>query len=366
MLFLHNDVVREILTVKESIPVLEKAFQETETGESLERPRLDLYSPCELPDGYYRWGTSEGTTAGIFAIRMKSDVISWPLHRGARTEEKYCVKPGTWCGLVMLFNCANGEPLGFINDGEISRLRVGAAAAIGARLLARASATKVGMLGSGGMARAYLEGFCAVRPISSCSVYSPTRANRERYAREMSEALRIEVSAVDTPEQAIRGADIAATCTDTMSPTIKAEWLEPGVHVTDLCEEEVDDECLARIDVKIRQGEGGLPLSEKGRIMRLVGHSPVAYVAGTEEQMRRLPPRPQAKPKIAQGWPNYCDLYYGRAKGRENDQQITFYHNFGNQGLAFASLGGYVLGKAQSMGVGRQIPTEWFLQDIRN
>lgn len=366
MLFIHNDVVREILTIRESIPVLEKAFQQTETGESLERPRLDMYAPCELPDGYYRWGSSEGTTDGIFAIRIKSDVISWPLHHGARTEEKYCVAPGTWCGLVMLFNCANGEPLGFINDGEISRLRVGAAAAIGARLLARVNATNVGMLGSGGMARAYLEGFCAVRPITSCRVYSPTKANRERYAREMSEALKIAVTAVDTPEQAIRGADIAATCTDTMSPTIKAEWLEPGAHVTDLCEEEIDDECLARIDVKIRQGEGGLPLSEKGRIMRLVGHSPVAYVAGTEEQIRRLPPRAQAKPKIAQGWPNYCDLYYGRAKGRESNQQITFYHNFGNQGLAFASLGGYLLRKAQSMGVGRQVPTEWFLQDIRN
>jgi alanine dehydrogenase len=216
------------------------------------------------------------------------------------------------------------------------------------------------------MARAYLEGFCAVRPITSCRVFSPTKANREAYAREMSKKLSIDVVAVDTPKQAIRGADIAATCTDTMSPTIKSEWLDPGVHVTDLCEEEIDDECLMRIDVKIRQGEGGLALPEKGRVMRLIGHSPVAYVAGTEEQIRRLPPRPHAKPKIAQGWPNYCDLYYGRVKGRENDQQITFYHNFGNQGLAFASLGGYVFRKAQKMGLGRKIPTAWFLQDIRN
>jgi alanine dehydrogenase len=366
MLFVHNDVVSKILTIKESIPVLERAFQQVETGESLERPRLDMYMPCELDTGYYRWGTSEGTHDGLFAIRMKSDIISWPSERGARTEEKYCVKPGTWCGVVMLFRCANGEPLGFINDGEISRLRVGAAAAIGAKNLAKARASKVGMLGSGGMARAYLEGFCAVRPISSCRVFSPTERNREAYAREMSEALGIDVVAVDTPQEAMRGADIAATCTDTMSPTIKAGWLEPGVHVTDLCEEEIDDECLARMDVKIRQGEGGLPLPEQGRVKRLIGHSPVAYVAGTAEQMMRLPPKPQAKPKIAQGWANYCDLYYGRAKGRENDQQITFYHNFGNQGLAFASLGGYALNKARKMGLGREIPTEWFLQDVRN
>ncbi len=366
MLFVHNDVVRKILTIKEAIPVLEQAFQRVETGEAIDRPRLDMYMPCELDSGYYRWGTSEGTNDGVFAIRMKSDIISWPSHEGRRIENKYCVKPGTWCGVVMLFNCANGEPLGFINDGEISRIRVGAAAAIGARQLARADAAKVGMLGSGGMARAYLEGFCAVRPITSCRVYSPTKVNRDAYAREMSDALGIDVVAAETPEQAIRGADIAATCTDTMSPTINADWLEPGVHVTDLCEEEIDDTCLSRIDVKIRQGEGGLPLAEQGRVKRLIGHSPVAYVAGTEEQMRRLPSKPQAKPKIAQGWADYCDLYYGRAKGRENDRQITFYHNFGNQGLAFASVGGYVLKKAQSMGLGRHMPTEWFLQDVRN
>jgi alanine dehydrogenase len=366
MIFVHNDVVRQILTVKESIPVLEGAFRQIETGQAMERPRIDMYMPCEQPDGYYRWGSSEGTNDGLFAIRMKSDIITWPKGQGGGTEEKYCVKPGTWCGFVMIFNCANGEPIGFVNDGEISRIRVGAAAAIGASQLAKKNSTKVGMLGSGGMARAYLEGFCAVRPISSCRVFSPTKKNREAYAEEMSKALGIDVLAVDTPEQAVRGADIAATCTDTMSPTIKAEWLEPGVHVTDLCEEEIDDECLARMDVKIRQGEGGLPLKEQGRIMRLVGHSPVAYVAGTEEEIRRLPPKPQAKPKIAQGWPNYCDLFYGRAKGRENDQQITFYHNFGNQGLAFSSLGGYVLRKAQQLQLGRQIPTEWFLQDVRN
>jgi len=366
MLFVHNDVVREILTIAECIPILDRAFQGLETGESMERPRIDMYMPCEQEEGYYRWGTSEGTNDGIFAIRMKSDVITWPSRDGRATEEKYCVKPGTWCGLVMLFNCANGEPLGFVNDGEISRMRVGAAAALGARALARKNATKVGMLGSGGMARAYLEGFCAVRPITSCRVYSPTEKNRKAFAREMSESLKIDVVAVDTPEEAIRGADIAATCTDTMSPTIKAEWVEPGVHVTDLCEEEIDDACIARMDVKVRQGEGGLPLPESKRVMRLIGHSPVAYVAGTDEQIQRLPRKPEAKPKIAQGWPNYCDLHFGRAKGRENDQQVTFYHNFGNQGLAFSSIGGYVFRKAQRLGLGRTIPTDWFLQDIRN
>jgi len=108
------------------------------------------------------------------------------------------------------------------------------------------------------------------------------------------------------------------------------------------------------------------PIRRAGRLPLPLGHSPVAYVAGTEEEIKRLPEKPAASPKIAQGWPNYGDLYYGRVKGRENDRQITFYHNFGNQGLAFSSVGGYLYRKVKSLGLGREFPTDWFLQDIRN
>lgn len=368
MLFIHNDVVRQILTMKECIEAQETAFRQLETGESMHRPRIDMYIPCERDDGYYRWGTMEGTNDGIFAIRMKSDVITWPRDQnGVWTEEKYCIRPGTWCGLVMLFSSKNGEPLGFINDGEISRYRVGGSAGIGARYLAKKSASKVGMLGSGGMARSYLEAFCAVRPIRSCKVFSPTKANREAYAREMSKQLGIDVVAVDSAEEAVRGADIVSSCTDSMSATVNADWLEPGMHITDLGEEEINDACLKKIDVKIRQGDGGIPLPETARVRKLIGHSPVAYVAGTVEEMKRLPGKPQLDHhKVDLRWPNYCDLVFGRAKGRENDDQISFYHNFGNQGLQFSSVGAHLYRKAKKMGLGREFPTDWFLQDIRD
>lgn len=368
MLFIHNDVVRQILTMKECIEAQETAFRQLETGESMHRPRIDMYIPCERDDGYYRWGTMEGTNDGIFAIRMKSDVITWPRDQnGVWTEEKYCIRPGTWCGLVMLFSSKNGEPLGFINDGEISRYRVGGGAGIGARYLAKKSASKVGMLGSGGMARSYLEAFCAVRPIRSCKVFSPTKANREAYAREMSKQLGIDVVAVDSAKEAVRGADIVSSCTDSMSATVNADWLEPGMHITDLGEEEINDACLKKIDVKIRQGDGGIPLPETARVRKLIGHSPVAYVAGTVEEMKRLPGKPQLDHhKVDLKWPNYCDLVFGRAKGRENDDQISFYHNFGNQGLQFSSVGAHLYRKAKKMGLGREFPTDWFLQDIRD
>src|ERR1043165_2839867 len=102
MLFIHNDVVREVLTMKDCIEAQERAFRQIPTGGAVQRPRIDVYVPCERDDGYYRWGTMEGANDGILAIRMKSDVMVWPTSPdGVWRESKYCVQPGTFCGLIM-------------------------------------------------------------------------------------------------------------------------------------------------------------------------------------------------------------------------------------------------------------------------
>ena len=117
----------------------------------------------------------------------------------------------------------NGEPLAFINDGVMQHMRVGGGAGIGVRHLARRNAEIVGILGAGGMARTYLEAFCVVRQIKRAKVFSPTPANRERFAQEMSRKLDVDVVAVASAREAARGVDIFATCTDSMSPTFAAE-----------------------------------------------------------------------------------------------------------------------------------------------
>ncbi len=367
MLFIHNDVAHELLTMKDCIEVQDVAFRAQAAGTAAQKPRSDIYAPCDLTHGYYRGGTVEGYANGYFAVRIKSDIITWPRNAdGGVNEDKHCIEPGTYCGLVILYTTSTGEPLALINDGVIQHMRVGASAALGARYLAREDARTVGILGSGGMARTYLEGFCCVRGIESARVFSPTKANRERFASEMSEQLGISVVAVDSPEESVRGADIVATCTSSMIPTLKPGWLSKGQHVTMLGPSEIDDAVLAVCDVRIAQAsEGALdaPGSQRG-----IGHSAVAWVAGTEEERKRLP-APKAHSGGAQSafkMPDFADLVTGRAKGRTSADQITFYRNLGNQGLQFSSVGGLLYEKAKAAGTARALPTEWFLQDIRD
>ena len=82
MLIINNDDSSpQLLTMDDCIRVQEEAFKKLPDGGAIHRPRIDMYIPCERPDGYFRWGTMEGANDGYFAIRMKSDIITWPTGR---------------------------------------------------------------------------------------------------------------------------------------------------------------------------------------------------------------------------------------------------------------------------------------------
>ncbi|HTE15775.1 MAG TPA: hypothetical protein VK642_11915 [Burkholderiales bacterium] len=249
MLIINNEVVAQVLTMRECIEAQEAAFAGLVKGEAIFRPRIDTYVPCDREDGYYRFGTVEGASGGYYAVRLKSDIVHWPVGAdGSVSENKYCMQPGTFCGLVLLYSCGNGEPLAIMNDGHLQHMRVGGAAGIGTRLLAREDASVMGMIGSGGRARTFLEAYAVVRKLKKVKVFSRNPDNRNKYAAEMSRALNIEVTPVDSAREAVRGVDILSTCTDSIKPTIEPDWLEPGMHVVNLSPHEISAEVAARFD----------------------------------------------------------------------------------------------------------------------
>ena len=369
MLFIDNATVDRVLSMDECIQAQDTAFRGLPTGASVHRPRIDVYVPTDRTDDYYRWGTMEGASKelGVFAIRMKSDIIYWPTDdQGYWKEEKYSTRPGLYCGLVFLFSTINAEPLAIINDGIIQHMRVGGGAGLGAKYLSREDSHTVGMIGSGGMARTYLQAFAAVRDIRKVRVFSPTRAHREAYAKEMAAKLEIDVQPVDTPELAVEGADIVSACTNAMQPALKGAWLAAGQHVTDV-RAELDDEVYARATVTFRTGVShSRPRNEDAAHMG-DGYANGDYMAGDAEELARLPQRHRSgNLGTREGFPTFNDLVGAKAPGRTSADDITLYLNNGNQGLQFAAVGSVVYNRAKELGLGRELPTEWFLQDIRD
>ena len=145
-LFLNNDDVKSLLTMDMTMDALFLSYTQMVKGEAVCRPRIDLQIPTSDPQKVYRWGTMEGGSAsGYFAIRMKSDIAYETEYQDTRTLEKYCVKPGTFCGLIFLFRVDDGEPLALLNDGYLQHMRVGADSALGVKFMARDDAAVVGM-----------------------------------------------------------------------------------------------------------------------------------------------------------------------------------------------------------------------------
>jgi len=302
---------------------------------------------------------------GVFAIRMKSDMLAWENQNGFMVEDKYCMERGRYCGLIFLTSTRSAEPLAIMNDGYLQHMRVGACAGLGTKYLARKNSKVLAMIGSGGMARSYAEAIKLARPIETMRVFSPTKSNREAYARETQEKLHIEVEPVDRAEQAVKGADIVAMTTDSLIPVIKAEWLEPGMHVTNVRNNEAGPDVLKKADVIARLGVSTLPAERSRKGVTTGSDGMFGYIAGTEEEKRKIPPSPSAEidnPTIG----TVSDIMASRWAGRTSDSQITFLNNQGTQGLQFAAVGGKAYELARAKGLGHPLPLEWFVQNIRD
>ena len=360
MLLINNEAVGQILDIKACMEALETGYRDLIDERAAYRGRYDFFVPNDDPKLMYRWGTMEGASRSFetFAIRMKSDMLEWP---EGKTVEKYCVEPGRFCGFVMVFSTRNGEPLAIINDGIIQHMRVGGCAGLGAKYLSRQDSKAVGILGAGGMARTYLLAFNQVRKIREVKVYSPTKKNRDAYASEMSQKLGVNVVPRDRVDDVVRGSDIIATCTDSFQVVVQdTTSIEPGMHLTCVKSNEWNPEIVKRSDLVVKMGHATKYLDE-GQ-MRIGGEA--AVVAGNPEEIKRI-----ANPAVdifSQDLPVLTDIVSGKLKGRTDKNQVTFFANSGTQGLQFASTAGYVVREAKRRGLGQEIPTSWFLQNIRD
>ncbi len=267
----------------------------------------------------------------------------------------------------MLTSIQTGEPLAFLNDGVLQHMRVGADGGIGVKYMAKEDAAVVGILGSGGMARTHMQAFTAVRKIRRLQVYSPTPANRQAFGREMAETYGIEVVVCDRPEDVYKGADIVAALTDSAIPVMDGSLLEPGCHIVNIGGSgKPDAESLRRVDAYLRFGDAPAP----------VGMPDLAF----QDEYIAWEARP-GSPKHGDGrrarqrahgvaLPDrrvtLAELVEGKRKGRTAADQITYSERGNLQGAQFYAVAGRVYELVKQAGLGHTIPTEWFLQTIRN
>jgi alanine dehydrogenase len=366
MLLLKDDDVQKVLTMPMTLDALDATQREIAKGDAATMGRIDVYLPCERPESFYRWAVMTGGARrdGYVVARMLSDIVSWPGTPGDQRENKHCIQPGTYCGLLFMFSARDGMPVALINDGFLQHMRVAGGAGLGVKYLARKDSRSVGMIGSGGMARTYLEAFSAVRKIERVKVYSPNRDNARLYAKEMSEKFNISVESAGSAREAVKGVDIVSCCTSSIDPVFKTEWLEPGMHLTDVTWDETEPGFAGKVEVAVKMGESTPHLENPPPGAFYAAHGFLGYVAGQEKEKAIVPRRPPREDILKM--PTLADVIAGRAKGRTDDRQTSWFLNLGVMGVQFAAVCTAVFHEAKKKNIGREIPTEWFTQNIRD
>lgn len=351
-LLIDNKIAEQALNMTDAISAMESALKQLAAGDAVYQPRTDLWSPTATVGDYFRWGSLLGAIKDppILSFRFKLDIMTWQEYNGAVTERWFNVEPGKYCGIILLVDTRTGELLAMMNDGYLQSYRVGATAGVGVRHLSRTDAKVLGVLGSGAMARTYALAVCATRQIEHIKVFSPTQAHRERYAREMAAALKVRVTAVNSAREAMSGVDIAAACTDSRVPLFESDWLQTGMHVVDVRPEELEAATYEKADV----------------IVATSNQAVLNYALGTQEERDRRPIDANYQRRYQEkSYTTLPEILTGVKPGRVNDAQTTLHHNF-SAGIQFAAVGYLVYKYAKENGLGRELPLEWFQQDIRN
>jgi alanine dehydrogenase len=135
--------------------------------------------------------------------------------------------------LMVLLDAATAQIRALLAGDDLNVLRTSVPAGVGAKYLASDNARVLGILGSGEQASSHVCTFRHGLPaLERVLVWSPTAANRERFAAEWSARLGLPVEAVATAQAAVEGADvITATGNTRGQPALEGAWVRPGALV---------------------------------------------------------------------------------------------------------------------------------------
>ena len=209
MLYLTEAQVRQALPMDECIGLMRSVFDRLAAGEAINQPRRRLILPTRSVLHYMAGSDGRYFGAKIYASNPK---------HGATF-------------LFLLYRAEDAAPLAIIEANALGQIRTGAASGLATSLLARPDSHTLAIIGSGFQAHTQLEAMLAAAPIEHIRVWSRSGEKSAAFAREASGLFGKPVEAVPSAEEAVRGADILVTATNSADPVVDSAWVSPGAHI---------------------------------------------------------------------------------------------------------------------------------------
>ena len=378
MLLLTNEDVRQVLTMRKCLEAVEESTLRAGRGQLLKWDAgrlleekggfggsgsayaLRLNPVFDLVDGLVILRINSWATIGVERFGKKRQVLVPAA--GDRNPHR-SEKPG-W---LHLYSMGTGRLLSVIQDRDVQVMRVGAVGALAAKYMAKADASTIGLIGAGWMANTLLSAHVLVRDIRRVNVYSPNPEHRAAFCEQMTKQLGMDIIPVSSAQEAVRGAHMLISATNSSEPTFDADWVEPGTHVYCVTGAEYDERIVRKAD-------------------RIAWSFPESSAYDSQADDTRLSDDPQ-KDKLAareDGYAGYrisgwklleryagkraylSEMIEGRTKGRTSDDEITLSPSPAGGSahvVRFCVLVPMVYEQAKKRGIGRDLADDWFHQE---
>jgi ornithine cyclodeaminase/alanine dehydrogenase-like protein (mu-crystallin family) len=324
----RSDVMRT-LSMRDAIEVVERAFIDYSSGESDVPARSIITQQKTLGKTLFMPGYLP--RSGALAMKIVS------VHT-TNSQRKLPLIHAT----AILLDSSAGQVLAIIEAAYLTALRTGAASGVATRYLARSDARTVAIFGAGVQGRSQLLAVSVERPLERAFIYDHSPEHVDDFKRQMGDQIdpRIELLTASSPAEAVREADIICTATTSLDPVFNGLDLRPGTHINAIGSytphmQEIDCETLRRTSKIVVDTRAGA-LSEAGDILAAVREGTI-----------------QASDIYAE----IGEIANGIKKGRENEEEITYFKSVGNavQDVAVAQT---VYREAVKQGLGTEIDLE--------
>jgi ornithine cyclodeaminase len=319
VLILDSDQVERLLPMRDCIGVMEQALTDLERG-AVTQPLRSFWLPPGVNGATVWMSAHRSAPKPMFGTKLLF-VLSDNPSRGLDSHQ----------GQVILADGETGQIRALLDASAVTGIRTAAVSALATRLLARADARVLAIIGTGVQARKHLESIPLVRPFASVLIAGHTPDRARRFVDEAGSTAPCPITAADTVEDAVRAADVVVTVTDSPTPVVAREWLRPGAHVN-----AVGASRPAAWEIDPRIYADAVAFCDRRESLR----------AEAGDYLRALSDRLIAGPEQIG---ELGELIVGKRKGRTSADQITLFRSLG---LAVEDLAAaeFVVDRARASG----------------
>lgn len=212
ILMLRDEEVQSLLDFDSLLDALAGGFKSLSEGKLIAPPRNELrMGQAGFILGMPAWQPGSDASIKLVSVFHRNHQLGLPSHQA----------------LLCLFDGQTGMPVAILNGASITAARTAGAAALSTRLLARDNASVLAILGAGVQGTAHAHMVPRVRHFHDIRIASRNLAHAQQLAATLPYA-----RAIESFEEAARGADVICLCTSSSTSVLSADWLSPGAHIT--------------------------------------------------------------------------------------------------------------------------------------